>query len=262
MRIAVTGSTGRIGRRVLQSLADSGHELLGLTRRTAAYDDPAALRDALRGVDTLVFVSSDGEAARVLVHHLNVITAAEHCRVGHVVLLSGLDVDLESPFCYAFTNGYTEQLLLASGLPHSIVRAGLFTEFFLGLMRQVAADGKVALPAGDGRVSLVARDDVARCLAALALREPTNRHHHATGPQSLPVAAVAETAGYRYADTTPAGFVRALQDGGEEPWWTYAYSSMLDAVRQHRWQTATNEVAELTGTRAASLAEVIGEHQD
>jgi NAD(P)H dehydrogenase (quinone) len=73
-----------------------------------------------------------------------------------VVLLSGLDVDLQSPFCYAYTNGDTERFLRASGRPYSIVRASLFAEFFLSLLLQVSTgdrDGTVALPAADGRVS-------------------------------------------------------------------------------------------------------------
>lgn len=42
----------------------------------AGYDDRDSLRAALHDVDTLVFVSSDGEAARMLVYHLNVVQAA------------------------------------------------------------------------------------------------------------------------------------------------------------------------------------------
>jgi uncharacterized protein YbjT (DUF2867 family) len=55
----------------------------------ADYADPVALRTALRGVETLVFVTSDGEAARVLLHHRNVIRAAADSGVGHIVALSG-----------------------------------------------------------------------------------------------------------------------------------------------------------------------------
>jgi NAD(P)H dehydrogenase (quinone) len=265
MRIAVTGGTGRIGGRVVRLLAETGrHDVVALSSRTAPYDDPSALRAALDGVETLVFVSSDGEAARVIVHHRNVLAAADQCGVGHVVLLSGLDTALDSPFCYAFTNGDTERLLRASGRPYSIVRAGLFAEFFLGLMRQVGADGTggvdaadgrdgvVGLPAADGRVSLVTREDVARCLAALALGEPTNRHHDVTGPDSLAVAAIAEAAGYRYADITPAAFAATLVRIGEEPWWTYAYSSMFESIRQHRWERTSDAVVELTGRPPAS----------
>jgi NAD(P)H dehydrogenase (quinone) len=125
----------------------------------------------------------------VIVHHRNVVEAATQCQVGHVALLSGLDVDPQSPFCYAYTNGDTERLLRASGRPYSIVRASLFTEFFLSLLRQVSAgdpDGTVALPAAEGRVSLGAREDVARCLAALARGEPTSRHHNVIGTGQPP----------------------------------------------------------------------------
>jgi NAD(P)H dehydrogenase (quinone) len=258
MRIAVTGGTGRIGGRVVELLtAAGGHEVVALSSRTAPYDNPSALHAALDGVDTLVFVSSDGEAARVIVHHRNVVQAATQCRVGHVVLLSGLDVDLQSPFCYAYTNGDTERLLRASGRPYSIVRASLFTEFFLSLLLQVSTGDTVALPAAEGRVSLVAREDVARCLAALALGEPTSRHHDVTGPDSLPVDAVAAMAGYRYTETTPAEFAGMLLRLGEGPWWTYAYTSMFESIRQGRWETMSDTVAELTGRPPASLPQVL-----
>jgi NAD(P)H dehydrogenase (quinone) len=249
MRIAVTGGTGRIGGRVVRLLDETGrHDVVALSSRTAPYDDPSALRAALDGVETLVFVSSDGEAARIIVQHRNVLRAADHCGIGHVVLLSGLDAALDSPFCYAFTNGDTERLLRAGGRPHSIVRAGLFAEFFLSLMRQVAStDGTVALPAADGRVSLVTREDVACCLAALALGAPTNRHHDVTGPDSLPVAAIAGAAGYRHSDTSPAEFAVTLNRIGEEPWWVYAYGTMFASIRQHRWERTSDAVAELTG---------------
>jgi NAD(P)H dehydrogenase (quinone) len=238
MRIAVTGSTGRIGGRVCQLLTEAGQpDVVGLSSRNAPYDDPAALRAALAGVDTLVFVSSDGEAARIVVHHRNVIDAAVHCGVRHVVLLSGLDVDPASPFCYAFTNGDTERMLRASGCPYSVVRAGLFTEFFVGLIHQVAVDGVVAIPAGDAEVSLVSREEVARSLADLALRAPTNRHHDVTGPECRPVRDVVADAGYSTVDATPAEFAIALHRLGEEPWWIYAYTTMLESVRQGRWAT-------------------------
>jgi NAD(P)H dehydrogenase (quinone) len=106
-------------------------------------------------------------------------------------------------------------------------------------------------------VSLVARDDVARCLAALALGEPTNRHYDVTGPDSLPVGAVAAAAGYRYADTTPEEFAGTLLRLGEEPWWTYAYSGMFDSIRQRRWQATSDAVTDLTGRPPVSLPQVL-----
>lgn len=158
----------------------------------ADYADPVALRAALRDVETLVVVSSDGEAAQVLVHHQNVIRAAAEGGVTHIVALSGLDADPASPFCYAFTYGHTEQFLYDSGCSVSIARASIYTEFFLEtFVARARSSREIRLPAGDGLISLVSRKDVGRCLAALALAAPTGRHHDITGPESLDLAAVA-----------------------------------------------------------------------
>lgn len=155
MRIAVTGAGGTVGGQVVELLAaEPEHEVVGLARRElrsslaptvlADYADVAALRVALSMVDTLVFVSSDGEAAKVLAHHDNVVRAAAESGVGHVVALSGLDADVRSPFCYAFTYGRTEEALRASGCGFSIARASLFAEFFLRWLRRGARPGRSA----------------------------------------------------------------------------------------------------------------------
>ena len=91
MRIAVTGASGQIGGQVVRLRAgEQAHRVIALSRRVrpsgrwpagvsaraADYADPEALSTALRGVDTLVFVSSDGPVAQVMAHHHNVICAA------------------------------------------------------------------------------------------------------------------------------------------------------------------------------------------
>jgi NAD(P)H dehydrogenase (quinone) len=286
VKIAVTGSTGTLGSQVVGLLAASaGHDVVALARRPGAvaaglgarvrgsgvvsavyadYDDLASLRAALVGVDVLVFVSGDGEAARMLVQHGNVVRAAAERGVGHVVYLSGVDADLASPFCYAFTNGYTEGLLVDSGCGFSFARASLFTEFFAAFLRPALASGELRVPAGDGRVSLVSRADVGRCLAALALLPPSGRHHDLTGPRSLTLDGVAEeltrVAGrpVGYTDVEPGVLVEDLARGGEDPWWTYAYGSMFASVRQDRWGGLSAEVRRLTGRVPLGVADVVG----
>ena len=229
----------------------------------ADYDDAASLRLALRGVDVLVFVSSDGAAARMMVHHQNVVRAAAANGVGHVVYLSGVDADLRSPFCYAFTNGYTERLLAESGCGFSFARASLFTEFFAAFLRPALASGELRVPAGDGRVSLVSRADVGRCLAALALLAPSGRHHDLTGPVALAPDDMADVlAGVagspvRYTDVPQGVFAEELARSGEEPWWTYAYASMFASVREGRWGVVSDEVARLTGRAPLPVAEIV-----
>jgi NAD(P)H dehydrogenase (quinone) len=302
VRIAVTGSTGTLGSQVVSLLAKAGtaertsagqeagdgghdarHEVLALARRPAAvavalspgrraagvvpvyadYDDVASLRLALRGVDVLVFISSDGEAARMMIHHQNVVRAAAANGVGHVVYLSGVDADLASPFCYAFTNGYTERLLAESGCAFSFARASLFTEFFAAFLRPALESCELHVPAGSGRVSLVSRGDVGRCLAALALLPPSGRHHDLTGPEAMTLDAMAgaltQITGNRvsYTDVPPQALAEELARSGEDPWWTYAYSSMFASVHQDRWSVVSDEVRRLTGRAPLAVADVV-----
>jgi NAD(P)H dehydrogenase (quinone) len=108
--------------------------------------------------------------------------------------VSGLDADPSSPFCYAVSYGYTEQLLAESGCPVSIA-----SEFFIGFLARSRASGQLRLPAADGRISLVSRADVARCLAA--------------GEWGTPL---------EYAGITPVEHCVEMALAGEDPWWMYA----------------------------------------
>jgi NAD(P)H dehydrogenase (quinone) len=272
MRIAVTGASGRLGRQIVELLAADGvHDVVAVCRREpdkpppgatvalADYRDPVALRTAFGNVDTLVFVSSDGETHWLLDHHINVVRAAAESGVGHVVALSSLDADLDSPFCYAVTNRQTELLLEASGCAVSIARASLYTEFFRPWLIAATASGEIRLPAGAGRMSLVSRADVGRAMAALALAGPTGRHHDLTGPDSLGLAAIATImteqcrVPVRHVDFTPADYLAELAARGEDAWWLYAYSSMFASIREQRWARTSDDVATLTGRAPTPL---------
>jgi NAD(P)H dehydrogenase (quinone) len=282
LRIAVTGAGGRVGGKVVELLAaEEKHQVVALSRRdahqgpprpnvtpaAADYSDLAALRAAMREVDTLVFVTSDGETAKVLIHHHNVIQAAVASGVSHIVALSSLDADLESPFCYAVTNRRTEQLISDSGCSVSVSRASIFTEFFLRWLTEAATTGELRLPAADGRISLVSRDDVARSLAALAVAPPTGRHHDVTGPESLDLATLASLTQHRwqtpvrYVDVTPADHCQEMARAGVEPWWLYAFSSMFASVREQRWASVSDEVRRLTGQQPAAVRDLLTQHR-
>jgi NAD(P)H dehydrogenase (quinone) len=236
-----------------------------VTAVAADYADPVALRAALRGVDTLVFVSSDGETAKVVLHHQNVVRAAADSGVAQIVALSGLDADLRSPFCYGVTYGHTEQLLYDSGCSVSIARASIFTEFFMRWLTRARASGQIRLPAADGRISLVSRADVGLCLAALATDAPTGRHHDVTGPESLDLATIAALARHawgvpiEYVDLAPAEYCVEVAREGESPWWLYAFSSMFDSVREQRWAAVSDEVLRITGRAPTPLRSVLAQ---
>jgi NAD(P)H dehydrogenase (quinone) len=280
VRIAVTGANGQLGGQVVRLLArQEQHDVVAVARRKvrdesetprvsvaiAEYGDRAALRTALQNVDTLVFISSDGDATKVLLHHQNVIAAAADNGVAHVVALSSVDADVDSPFCYAVVNGATEKLVDDSGCQVSIARASIYSEFFMRWLTPARISGEIRLPAGDGRISLVSRTDVGRCLAALAVGPPTGRYHDLTGPEALDLAAIATLTGdefgmhVRYTQVTPAEHYRDMAEAGEEPWWAYAFSTMFESVRQGRWASVTDEVARLSERRPLSIRDLLAE---
>lgn len=275
--IAVTGASGNIGTAVLQGLiGGGGREPIALVRdpsrlrvphpavrtRVADYSDRASLVAALRGVRTLVFISSDGETAPMLVHHLNVLESAQAVGVQHVVYLSIVDVDPSSPFCFAPVHAETERRLVDSGISYVVLRAGMYTEFFGRWIVEAGATGTLRLPMGGGRVSLVARADVASCLLAAVERRLTGVHV-VTGDRSYDLdglGALTEDVFGRPVHVEEIGHAElcaGLLRQGVEPWWAYAFTSMFEAIGQHRFEDVTTTVAELTWRAPLAAAKVL-----
>ncbi|MFE4668229.1 NAD(P)H-binding protein [Streptomyces sp. NPDC056716] len=265
--IAVTGASGNVGGAVVRGLLAAGEtdvlawvrspsRLAALERvvdvRQADYQSREGLESALDGVGTLVFISSDGEAAPMLIHHGNVLAAAVSAGVEHVVYLSILDVEADSPFCFAPVHRETERMLRDHGLPHTVVRSSIYSEFFLRWVVEAASTGELALPMRDGTVSLISRDDVARCLVECAVRRAGSLVH-ATGEESYGLAEVARLAArlgsrpVRPTDIDPTEFAALLLRQHVTPWWTYAFASMFESVRGQRFAEVTGDVAALTG---------------
>ena len=277
LRVAVTGARGNVGKLVVDLLAnDNGREVVAVARQpqsenelrrnvrwvVANYSDFAALRKAFEGVETLALISSDGDAASVLMHHRNIIEAAVQTGVSNVVALSSLDADINSPFCYAKTNAFTERMLAESGLAVSIARSSI-SEFFLRWLQTARRSGEIRLPAADGRISLVGRDDVARTLASLTVNPQTGICYDVTGTRALDLPTIAEVASQifrkpvHYIDITPREFVVEITKDGGDPWWVYAFSTMFESIREQRWSTVSDALTRLTGYAPTPFREII-----
>lgn len=175
-RLAITGSTGAIGGRAAQRLADAGIEQRLLVREkgdapdlsgavpveVSDYGDHDGMKQALAGVDIL-FLVSFREADDRLDRHFRAVDAAAAAGVGRIVYLSFLQASADSTFKLGRQHHATEEHIRESGMAFTFLRSSFYADFvpfFTG------EDGVIRAPAGDGKVSWISRDDIADTVAA------------------------------------------------------------------------------------------------
>ena len=261
-RVAVTGAAGAIGSRVVGLLTSDDVPVTALVRDATRahplalaavvdYADRPSLDAALRGVDTLVFIGSDGRADRVLAHHRNLLASARSTGVRRIVLLSSQDADADSPFCYAPVYADTERELRNSCAEPIVLRAGLYAEFFGRWVWDAARSGELALPSR-APVAPIGRADVARALAIAAVGSVPQRTT-ITGPDALDpdtLASIASRLGRREVLSRPVtagAFRHRLIDTGTDPWWSYAFASMFASIDEGRFAGVTPDFMAITG---------------
>ncbi|USQ96425.1 SDR family oxidoreductase [Caulobacter sp. RL271] len=176
MTIAVTGSTGQLGRLVIEKLKARvpAGEIIALARdpakaadlvRVADYAKPETLATALAGVDTLLLISSDAVGQRVA-QHAAVIDAAKAAGVKRIAYTSILRGDA-SPLVLADEHKATEALIKASGLTYALLRNGWYTENYTGSLAGAVAAGAMIGASGEGKISAAPREDYAEAAAVV-----------------------------------------------------------------------------------------------
>lgn len=200
MTIAITGATGQLGRLAIGALKARGQSPIALVRDPAkaadlgvearAFDYKATetLAPALKGVTTLVLISSNDFDDRAG-QHRNVIGAAKAAGVGRILYTSLLNAT-KSTMLLAADHKATEEAILASGLTYTILRNGWYTENHTGSLGGAIAAGAMIGSAGAGRFSSAARADYADAIAATAA---TSGHDNA-------IYELAGDVAYSYAD--------------------------------------------------------------
>jgi NAD(P)H dehydrogenase (quinone) len=272
--LAVTGSTGNVGGRVARLLSAAGvpqrlvvrdparaPTLDGATVARAQYGDRSAAEAALDGVDTLFMVSASESADR-LDQHRTFIDAAAAAGVGHLVYISFYGATPDATFTLARDHWATEQHIRDRGLRYTFLRDNLYADFVPAL---VGPDGVIRGPAGDGRVAVVAQDDIAEAAVAV-LRDPgphAGRTYELTGPEALTLTEVAATVTAitgRPVSYSPETIeeARASRAGyGAPDWQLDAWVSTYTAIADGSLAAVTTAVPDLTGRPATPLAQVL-----
>lgn len=271
MVLAVTGSTGRVGGLVAQRLAPAVDRLVVRDASRAprlegdpevveaTYGDAAASERALRGVDVLLMVSAAESPVR-RAEHRTFIEAAARAGVGHIVYTSFAGAAPDAIFTLGRDHHDAEEAIRASGMAWTLLRDNFYADFFPLFAGE---DGVVRGPAGEGRVSAVARADVGEAAVAV-LRDPARhagRTYTLTGPEAFSVreACTRMTAvlgrPFSYEEETVEEAYASRRRWTEEQWQLDAWVSTYLAIGSDRLAGVSEDVERLTGHPPRTLEE-------
>lgn len=272
--IAVTGATGVLGRLVATNLADAGvsqrllarvpsraPELPGAVAYPFSYSDRQATAEALAGVETLFMVSASESLDR-LDQHRAFIDSAQEAGVAHIVYTSFFGASPTATFTLARDHYVTEKYIEDAGIRHTFLRDNLYLDFMDAL---IGDDGVIRGPAGYGRVSAVARDDIGRVAAAVlqAPGEHANATYNLTGREALSFDEIAailseyrgESVTFRNETIEEAYASRAKYDAPD--WQNDAWVSTYTAIAAGEMAAVTDDVERLTGRAPLTLRELL-----
>jgi uncharacterized protein YbjT (DUF2867 family) len=278
--IAITGAGGALGSRVAARLAARGEPLRLVVRdesraprldgaevRVAAggYGDGEAMRRALEGARTMLFVSA-GEDEHRLSLHTCVVDAAVAAGVERIVYTSFVGAAADSTFTFARDHFHTEQHIRGAGVRHTFLRDSIYLDY---VPLFVLPEGVIRGPAGDGRFAGVARDDVADVAAAVLTGEGHDGEtYDVTGAEAITMAeAAAEVSRASgrpvvFENETLAEARASRAPSGAPAWEIEGWVTTYAAIAAGELDVVSDTVARVAGHPPVALAEWLGGHPE
>src|SRR6266513_2837594 len=190
MKIVVIGGSGLIGKKVVTNLHQHGDEVVAASPSSGVNTVTGdGLARALAGAQVVVDVANapSWEDNAVLAFFetsgRNLLAAEATAGVGHHVALSVVGTDRLLASGYFRAKMAQEQLIKASPIPYTIVRATQFFEFVGGIAQSATEGQTVRLP--PVLMQPIGSDDVAAVVADVALAEPLNGTFDLAGPEPI-----------------------------------------------------------------------------
>ena len=279
MTVLVTGATGRVGRMVVDLLADAGLPVRALTRRpeeaalpagvevvTGDLTVPESLDAALRGVDAVFLVwtvppaTAPAVVERLATYARRVVFLSAPHRTPHPFFQQ------PNPMAGLYTE--IERLIVGSGLESTIIRPGMFaSNALLWWAPAIRGDGVVRWPYGAAETAPVDDQDVAAVAARTLYQDGhVGGDYVLTGPESLSqteqVRIIGDVLGrpIQFVELSPDEFRRATEGSWPRP----AVDMLLAAwgATTGRPALVTSTVSDVLGSPARSFRQWATDHAD
>ena len=274
--ILVTGATGLNGSELVRRLSAKGIPSRALVRDLEKAQPlallpnvevvegdmarPDSLTEALRGVDRAMLISSSDPT--MVETQSTFIDAAKKAGVRHIVKLSGIIPELDSPFRFARMHAEIEKRLEASGVPYTHLRAGEFMPSYFRQVPSIVARGVMALPMADARIASVDIGDLAEvAIAVLTSSGHEGKTYPLTGPESLSMAEVAKKlsaatgTAIRYVDVPPEEANKARLAAGMPTYLAEGLDELFAERRKGKEAKVWPTIEEVFGLQATDFDE-------
>ncbi|HEX4620405.1 MAG TPA: SDR family oxidoreductase [Myxococcaceae bacterium] len=272
----MTGATGQNGGEVVKRLSARGVPVRALVRsaekagalaslpqvEVVAGDmaRPETLGPALRGVTRAMLISSSVPA--MLEVQLSFVEAAKKAGVPHVVKLSGIMPELDSPFRFARMHAEIERGMEAAGVGFTMLRAGEFMHSYFRQVPTLVAKGTLFLPMAQARIASIDIGDIADAAVA-TLTQPGHegKIYRLTGPEALTMGEVAERLSraigkpIRYVDVSPEDARKARLAAGMPEYLADGLDELFAERRRGKEGTVFTDLRDVFGIRPTTFEE-------
>jgi len=271
--ILVSGATGRTGREVVKELIAKGEQVRALVRdpeRAEAIrgpgvellvgdlEKPETWEAALNGVDKAFLLSPEGPQMAEL--HGKFAEAANNAGVRHLVRMSILVANPDSPLAIGKWHGEADQNVAKSGIPYTIIRPAYFMQNIIGSARMIAMEGAFPGAMGDGKVGVIDTRDIGNVAATILTSDGhEGKTYPLTGPESL---SLGELAGklsavlgkeVKYVNVSQADAKSGMMAMGMPDWMADGWAAMATMISTGAANMVTPMVKEVTGQEPRSF---------
>ncbi|MFJ5028987.1 SDR family oxidoreductase [Streptomyces sp. NPDC088560] len=278
MSIVVTGATGHLGRHVVEQLLEKvpAEQITAVVRdeqkaadlaargvrlAVADYNAPETFGSLFAAGDKVLLISGNEFDKGRVAQHKVVIDAA---KAAGVALLAYTSAPGTLTAALADDHRATEEVLLASGLPYTLLRNGWYFENYTENLAPVLEHGAVVQAAGAGRISAASRADYAAAAVAVLTGEGhENKTYELGGDEPFGFAEYAAELSRQtgkeiaYTPVTPEVLTGILTGAGLPGPLAGILAAVDASIEKDELVVTTGDLTRLTGRPAQSLAEAV-----
>ncbi|MET8857631.1 SDR family oxidoreductase [Streptomyces sp. NPDC004579] len=278
MSIVVTGATGHLGRHVVEQLLEKlpAEEITAVVRdeskaadlaargvrlAVADYNTPETFDGLFAAGDKVLLISgNEFDKGRVGQHRVVIDAAA----AAGVSLLAYTSAPGSLTAALADDHRATEDVLLASGVPYTLLRNGWYHENYTENLAPVLAHDAVVQAAGEGRIASAARADYAAAAVAVLTGEGhENKTYELSGDEAWGFAEYAAELSRQtgkeivYNSVSPEAFTSILTGAGLPEGFAGILAGVDVSIEKGELAVTSGDLSRLTGRPTTPIAEAV-----